>query len=125
MHIHLVIMQKFLRGGEDLNKRIISLILPLTFAFAAAGCTVNSVSDGDFYQKGLNLVGKMDDMAECDDYITLLSSSQDMNSIIKEISADSIFFNYTHPFYFFTPTLSSFKRPIFSKSILGKSGFSL
>ena len=88
MHIHLVIMQKFLRGGEDLNKRIISLILPLTFAFAAAGCTVNSVSDGDFYQKGLNLVGKMDDMAECDDYITLLSSSQDMNSIIKEIGGN-------------------------------------
>ncbi len=74
-----------IKGGEILNKRIISLILPLTFIFAAAGCTVNSVSNGDFYQKGLSLVGKMDDMAECDDYIALLSSSPDMNSIIKEI----------------------------------------
>ena len=88
MYIDLVIMWKCLKGGEDLKKRIISLILPLAFAFAAAGCTVNSVSDGDFYKKGLSLVEKMDDMAECADYIALLSSSQDMSSIIKEIGGN-------------------------------------
>ena len=41
-----------------------------------------------------------------------------LNSIIKEISADSIF-NYTHPFYFY----SHFRllKTDISKSILGKS----
>ena len=68
-----------------MKKRIITLILPLALVFVSVGCTVNSVSEGDYYQKGLNIVECMDEMAECDDYIALLSASPDMNNIIKEI----------------------------------------
>ena len=76
-----------------MKKHLLKILLPCISLVLATGCTVNSVSEGDYYQKGLNIVENMDEMAECDDFIALLSASPDMNSIIKEIGKN----DYSNP----------------------------
>ncbi len=76
-----------------MKRHITVLILSIVLVFSAAGCRVNSVSDGDYYIRGLSIVESMDDMAECDEYISLFSSSPDINGIIKEIGEN----DYSEP----------------------------
>lgn len=76
-----------------MKKHLLKILLPCISLVLATGCTVNSVSEGDYYQKGLNIVENMDEMAECDGFIALLSASPDMNSIIKEIGKN----DYSNP----------------------------
>lgn len=69
-------------------KRLIATIALATSFLVLTSCSKSNTVDNNrtsLYQKGLELTNQMDNLAESEDYITLISASTEMTKIIKEI----------------------------------------
>ena len=68
--------------------RLIATIALATSFFVLTSCSKSNTEDNNgtsLYQKGLELTNQMDNLAESEDYITLISASTEMTEIMKEI----------------------------------------
>lgn len=79
---------------KNWKKKAAGLLLTLTGSLFLFGCSAKEKQNtATLYQKGLEIVEKMDLTAECGDYISLVSSSLELNDLIDDIAEK----DYTKP----------------------------
>lgn len=76
-------------------KKLIATIALASSLLVLTSCTKSNTEDENntvtLYQKGLELTVKMDNLAESEDYIALISASTDMAEIMKDIGYEDYF----------------------------------
>lgn len=82
---------------KNWKKKTRGLLLSLASSFLLFGCSAEKKQDTidtvTLYQKGLEIVEKMDLTAECKEYISLVSSSPEFDDLINKIAEK----DYTKP----------------------------
>lgn len=74
-------------------KKIITTITVIFLLFSLSACGTKSANNLSLTDKGLSLIGEVDRLAECEEYISLYSASDEIAGVIKGIAENE----YTEP----------------------------
>ena len=79
-------------GGNDMRK-CRNIIWALLIIFCLTACEKENTSEDLLYDKGLEVVSLLDEMAKNEDYLNLFTMQPDIINIVKDIAAG----DYTQP----------------------------
>ena len=79
-------------GGNDMRK-CRNIIWALLIIFCLTACEKENTSEDLLYDKGLEVVSLLDEMAKNEDYLNLFTMQPDIKNIVKDIAAG----DYTQP----------------------------
>lgn len=74
-------------------KKIITTVTVIFLLFSLSACGTKSANNLSLTDKGLSLIGEVDRLAECEEYISFYSASDEIAGVIKDIAEN----DYTEP----------------------------
>lgn len=74
-------------------KKIITTITVIFLLYSLSACSTKSANNLSLTDKGLSLIGEVDRLAECEEYISFYSASDEIAGVIKDIAEN----DYTEP----------------------------